>query len=125
MMLEGNAFIDQFQDDKLHDPTIIDLANRVNVTVDPELDALGPDEMRAVRVTLTMKDGKANKHSLLYRPGHCMNPIPDEALRAKFRDLAGRVITESAVERIENIVGNLDKENNPAAALGAALQDVR
>lgn len=125
MMLEGNAFIDQFQDSKLLDPTIIDLANRVNVTVDPELDALGPDEMRAVRVTLTMKDGKAYKHSLLYRPGHCMNPIPDEALRAKFRDLAGRVITKSAVERIENIVGNLDKETNPAAELGTALQDVR
>ncbi|RDV02016.1 MmgE/PrpD family protein [Undibacter mobilis] len=125
MMLEGNAFIDQFQDSKLLDPTIIDLANRVNVTIDPELDALGPDEMRAVRVTLTMKDGVAYKHSLLYRPGHCMNPIPDEALRAKFRDLAGRVITKGAVERIENIVGNLDKEKNPAAELGTALQDVR
>jgi aconitate decarboxylase len=125
MLLEGNVFIDQFQDHKLTDPAIIDLANRINVTVDPELDALGPDEMRAVRVAVTMKDGKQHQHSLLYRPGHFKNPIPDAALRAKFRDLAGRVITESAVERIENIVGNLDQENNPAAALGAALQDVR
>ncbi len=62
----------------------MNLADRVHVTVDPELDALGKDEMRAVRVTLTMKDGTAYKHELLYRPGHCMNPIPDAALRAKF-----------------------------------------
>ena len=125
MLLEGNVFIDQFQDRKLTDPAIIDLANRINVTVDPELDALGPDEMRAVRVTVTMTDGKQYKHSLLYRPGHFKNPIPDAALKAKFRDLAGRVITDRAVERIENIVGNLDNEANPAADLGAALQDVR
>ncbi|HVY86958.1 MAG TPA: MmgE/PrpD family protein [Caulobacterales bacterium] len=125
MLLEGNAFIDQFQDSKLTDPTIMNLADRVIVTVDPELDALGKDEMRAVRVTVTMRNGKQYKHSLLYRPGHCMNPIPDEALRAKFRDLAGRVIKESACARIETIVENLDKEANPAPLLATALQDVR
>ncbi len=125
MLLEGNAFIDQFQDSKLLDPTIMNLADRIYVTVDPELDALGKDEMRAVRVTVTMKNGEQYKHSLLYRPGHCMNPIPDDALRAKFRDLAGRVITESACSRIETLVADLDKEANPAATLAAALQDVR
>jgi 2-methylcitrate dehydratase PrpD len=125
MLLEGNAFIDQFQDSKLLDPTIMNLADRIYVTVDPELDALGKDEMRAVRVTVTMKNGEQYKHSLLYRPGHCMNPIPDDALRAKFRDLAGRVITESACSRIEALVADLDKEANPAPALAAALQDVR
>lgn len=125
MLLEGNAFIDQFQDHKLADPKIIDLANRINVTVDPELDALGPDEMRAVRVTVTMRDGREFKHSLLYRPGHFKNPIPDGALHAKFRDLAGRVITTAALDRIENLVGDLDKQADPAAPLGAALQDLR
>lgn len=125
MLLEGNAFIDQFQDHKLTDRKIMDLANRINVTIDPELDALGPDEMRAVRVTVTMKDGKEYKHSLLYRPGHFKNPIPDSALRAKFRDLAGRVITAKALDTIERVVDNLNSETNPAAVLGPALQDVK
>lgn len=124
MLLEGNAFIDQYQDSKLTDPMIMDLADRIIVTVDPELDAMGKDEMRAVRVTVTMKNGDVYKHEQIYRPGHFKNPIPDAALKAKFRDLAGRVIKPAAVERIENIVGNLDKETNPAAALGVALQDV-
>lgn len=125
MLLEGNAFIDQYQDSKLLDPTIRGLADRFVVTVDPELDAMGKDEMRAVRATVTMKDGAVYKHEQIYRPGHFKNPISDSALQAKFRDLAGRVITGEAVERIENIVGNLDREAVPAAALGVALQDVR
>lgn len=125
MLLEGNAFIDQYQDAKLLDPTIRGLADRFVVTVDPELDAMGKDEMRAVRATVTMKDGAVYKHEQIYRPGHFKNPISDSALQAKFRDLAGRVITGEAVERIENIVGNLDREAVPAAALGVALQDVR
>lgn len=125
MLLEGNAFIDQYQDSKLLDPAIMDLANRIIVTVDPELDALGKDEMRAVRVTVTMKDGKQYKHEQIYRPGHFKNPIPDEALHAKFRDLAGRVIKASALSRIEALVGDLEKEANPAPLLAAALQDLR
>ena len=125
MLLEGNAFIDQYQDAKLTDPTIMDLASRIVVSVDPELDAMGKDEMRAVRVTLTMRDGRVFKHEQIYRPGHFKNPIPDAQLRAKFRDLAGRVITAGAVERIENIVGDLDRQANPAATLGTALQDLR
>ncbi|WP_164778171.1 MmgE/PrpD family protein [Mesorhizobium sp. M7A.F.Ca.US.006.01.1.1] len=125
MLLEGDAFIDQYQTAKLTDPKIMDLADRFTVTVDPELDAMGKDEMRAVRVTVTMKDGNVYKHEQIYRPGHFKNPIPDTALQAKFRDLAGRVISTEAVERIQNIVGNLDREVSPAAALGSALQDVR
>jgi 2-methylcitrate dehydratase PrpD len=125
MLLEGNAFIDQYQDSKLLDPKIIDLANRIIVAVDPELDALGKDEMRAVRVTVTMKDGAQYKHEQIYRPGHFKNPLSDETLRAKFRDLAGRVIKDSALSRIESLVADLESEANPAPLLAVALQDVR
>lgn len=125
MLLEGNAFIDQFQDSKLRDPRIMDLAGRIVVTVDPELDAMGKDEMRAVRVTVTMKNGEVHNHEQIYRPGHFKNPIPDSALRAKFRDLAGRVITSAALDTIESVVDNLENEGNPAALLGPALQDVK
>jgi len=124
-LLEGNAFVDQYADDKLRDPKILDLANRVEVTVDPELDALGPHEMRAVRVTVTMKSGEEFKQEVIYRSGHWKNPIPDETLRAKFGDLAGRVLEKSAVETVEAIVSGLDKETLPAPRLGEALQRTR
>lgn len=123
-LLEGNAFIDQYVDEKLRDPKILALADKVEVVVDPELDALGPHEMRAVRVTVTTKSGDAFKEEVIYRPGHHKNPISDDDLRAKFRDLAGRVLKPSAVSAIESLVAGLDEERSPAAKLGAELQNV-
>lgn len=123
-LLEGTAFVDQYADEKLRDPKIIDLANRIEVVVDPELDALGPHEMRAVRATVTMKDGRSFDQEVIYRSGHWKNPMSDETLTSKFRDLAGRAITQEAVGKVEQIVQNLETQSEPAPALGAALQDV-
>lgn len=124
-LLEGTAFVDQYTDDKLRDPKILDLAGRVTVSVDPELDALGPHEMRAVRVAVRMRSGEVLRENVTYRSGHWKNPIPDDVLRAKFRDLAGRVITEDAVALVEELVGSLEAAPQPAPELGAALQSVR
>lgn len=124
-LLEGNAFIDQYVDEKLRDPKIMDLANRVEVVIDPELDALGPHEMRAVRVTVTMKSGEELHQEVIYRSGHWKNPLSDEVLAEKFRDLAGRVLKKDAVELIEKTVRDLETQGDPAPTLGAALQDIR
>ncbi|GGA76947.1 MmgE/PrpD family protein [Nitratireductor aestuarii] len=124
-LLEGNAFIDQYVDEKLRDPKILDLANRIEVVIDPELDAGGPHEMRAVRATVKLKDGRVLEESVTYRSGHWRNPIPPEALKEKFRDLAGRVLKAEAVKTIEDIVSSLDQQESPGARLGVALQDLR
>jgi len=124
-LLEGNAFIDQYTDDKLTDPKIIDLANRIEVYVDPELDAREKHQMRAVRVTVTMNDGSEHFHEQTYRSGHWRNPMSEEALKDKFRDLAGRVLVPAAVTEIEEIIDNLENEEAPAIRLGQVLQQTR
>ena len=124
-LLEGTAFVDQYQDSKLRDPAIMDLARRVEVVVDPQLNALGPDEMRAVRATVFTRAGERFVETVLYRSGHHKNPIPDHELRAKFRDLAGRVLTQDAVAAIERMVAGLEDEKDPGSSLGSPLQQVR
>lgn len=124
-LLEGTAFVDQYEDSRLRDPRVLDLARRVEVVVDSELDALGPDEMRAVRVTVFTKSGGRFTEKVLYRSGHHKNPIPDIELRAKFRDLAGRVLDTDAVAAIERVVAGLEHEKTPGAMLGVQLQQVR
>ena len=123
-LLEGNAFVDQYTDEKLRDPTILDLANRIEVVVAPDLNALGPHEMRAVRVTVTTKKGDEFKEAVTYRSGHWKNPLSDETLTAKFRDLAGRVLQADAVREIELIVSTLETQAKPGPALGEQLQKV-
>ena len=120
-LLEGTVFVDQYTDEKLRDPKILDLAGRVEVVVVSDLEALGPREMRAVRVSVTMKSGEVFKERVLYRSGHWKNPLSDETLASKFRDLAGRVLQPDAVTNIEAIVWGLDKQPNPGGALAAEL----
>jgi len=124
-LLEGNAFVDQYTDTKLRDPKILDLASRIEVVVDPELDALGPHEMRAVRVAVTMKSGDVFEEEVIYRSGHWKNPLSDDVLKAKFRDLASRVLAKEAVDQVEAIVSGLEREGEPAPRLGSALQMLR
>ena len=73
-LLEGNAFVDQYTDAKLRDPKIMELADRIESVVAPDLNSLGPHEMRAVRVTVTMKSGEKFTEKQLYRSGHWKNP---------------------------------------------------
>jgi 2-methylcitrate dehydratase PrpD len=124
-LIEGNAFIDQYTDDKLRDPTIMNLADRVEVVVAPDLDALGPHEMRAVRVTVTTKSGQKFTEGDWYRSGHWKKPISEEVLKKKFRDLAGRVLLDDAVTKIEQIVSSLETRAAPASELGPQLQRLR
>jgi 2-methylcitrate dehydratase PrpD len=124
-LLDGTAFVDQYRDDRLRDPKVLALAERVEVVVDPDLDALGPDEMRAVHVTVTTKNGDAYEQDVAYRSGHYKNPLPDEDLVEKFHDLARRRITDQAAEGIERVVSNLDREAGPAAAIAEHVQALR
>lgn len=124
-LLDGTAFVDQYTDDRLRDPKILDLADRVEVVIDPEIDGLGLDEMRAVRVTVTTRSGNKFQESVLYRSGHYKNPLTDQTLKAKFHDLASRVITAEAADAIDHVISNLEREKAPAPLIGHNAQRVR
>lgn len=123
-LIDGTAFVDGYTDERLADPQVLDLAGRVKVVVADDLDDLGKDEMRAVRVTLTTKSGDAHTESVTYRSGHWKNPISQQDLSAKFHNLAARVITAEAARGIEQIVTRLEAESDPVASLARHVQAV-
>jgi aconitate decarboxylase len=124
-LIDGTAFLDGYTDERLGDPRVIELANRFDCVVAPDLDALGKDEMRAVRVTLTTKAGDSHTESVTYRSGHWKNPITDEDLSAKFHNLTERIITKEAADAIEATVSDLENQSNPAPGLAARLQTLK
>jgi 2-methylcitrate dehydratase PrpD len=124
-LIDGTAFVDGYTDERLYDPQILALADRVQVVVAPDLDALGKDEMRAVRVTLTTTDGRSDTESVCYRSGHWKNPISDAELTAKFHRLATRMITDEAASSVADLVAHLEDATAPAADLAAHLQQLR
>lgn len=84
---------------------------RVRVYVDPELEALGYNEMR-MKVDLTLTDGRRLSGYAELARGHPKKPMSRDDLREKFMDCAQLVMpaaaAESALEHLRAI-GQVDR----------------
>ena len=58
--------------------------------------ALAP-RLRPARVTVTLKDGRSATHACDSHRGDFQQPFAESELRAKFRELAGVVLTPEGV----------------------------
>ena len=56
-LIDGDAFIDQFDESRLADPAILALMPRIGFLHDPELDRGGATKRHAVRIEALRKDG--------------------------------------------------------------------
>ena len=102
-VLERRAGIAQFADAKVQDPRTQLLMERVHVHVDPEIEALGYNEMR-MTVQITLRDGRKLAGFADAAKGHPKKPMSRADLREKFLDCAALVIAvpeaESALEHL-------------------------
>jgi len=96
-VLERRAGIAQFVDAKVQDPRTQALMARVHVHVDPEIEALGYNEMR-MTVTITLRDGRKLAGFADAAKGHPKKPMSRADLREKFLDCAARVMAPSEAE---------------------------
>jgi len=105
-VLERSAGIAQFVDAKVVDPRTRALMERVHVYVDPEIEALGYNEMR-MKVAITLKDGRRLAGRADMAKGHPRKPMTRDDLREKFVDCAMLVMpavkAEAALARLWEI----------------------
>lgn len=83
-ILRGHAWIDAFSDAAVADPATRALAARVTVLEDLGYTARQPAE-RLCRLTLRMADGSERQCIVTGTPGDPDRPLPEAALREKFR----------------------------------------
>lgn len=102
-VLDRAAGIAQFVDAKVTDPRTRALMERVHVHVDPEIEALGYNEMR-MTVGITLKDGRTLFGRADMAKGHPRKPMSRDDLREKFLDCAGLVMPpERASSALEHL----------------------
>jgi 2-methylcitrate dehydratase PrpD len=105
-VLERRAGIAQFVDAKVRDSRTQALMQRVHMHVDPQLEALGYNEMR-MTVAITLRDGRRLSGRADMAKGHPRKPMSRSELREKFMDCATLVMAapqaESALERLWEI----------------------
>ncbi|MGE3537414.1 MAG: MmgE/PrpD family protein [Candidatus Tectimicrobiota bacterium] len=100
IVVRGNAGYGSFTEAVLHDPVIAALRQRVQVTEDAQLSAVAP-RLKPARVTLTLKDGRQSTRTCESPRGDFQRPYQEAEIRAKFRELAGLVLTSPGVARLE------------------------
>ena len=108
LILRGNAGYHAFTEEAVRDPAIAALRRRVAVREDPALNTNVP-RLKPARVTVTLTDGRQITRLRESARGDFQEPYGEDEVRAKFRELAGVVLSPGAVTRVEELVERLDE----------------
>lgn len=96
-LTHGSVRFAAFEPGRLDNPGTRDLMRRVDVAVDPQLDAAFPAQ-RAARVSIEARDGRREEFYQPTRIGDPDAPLSDAQLEAKYLELAGPVLGEAAAK---------------------------
>ena len=98
-LADDAALVEQFTPARIADPAVTDLASRVAIEVDPEMDAIYPGRYAGI-VTVTLTDGRRLRKRVDFSKGMPENPMSLEEIHAKFRSLATAAVGEPEAERL-------------------------
>lgn len=117
-LLEGRVLVDQFREERLSDPQVIDLAHRVEFVLDPEIDCIYPEKF-ASKVEVVLKDGRSLWLRVDYPKGSPENPMTPDEVEEKFKTLSRTVKDETDIASILELYQNLDRlmDLSPLVAL--------
>ena len=111
-LIDGDAFIDQFNEERLSDPAILALMPRITFMHDPELDRGGATKRHAVRIEAVRRDGSVLSTEIEQRRGSPNRPLGIGEVEQKFRRLAGVVLSPRDIEDVMGLVATIERKNH-------------
>jgi 2-methylcitrate dehydratase PrpD len=107
----GSARKAAFAPERRADPALRALMGRVELSVDPELDAAFPKQ-RAARVEIETMSGERYRHFAPTRKGDPDSPLSDDEISEKYRELAEAELGGTASERLLERLWRIDDVAN-------------
>lgn len=117
-LTRGRFTLAELEDDALGDAAILDLAQKVRVSEDPD-SAFPAAYSGAVEIELA--DGRVLRHREQVNRGHDERPLTNAEVVAKFRETIGRVAPDATADRVLNAVLSLG-DGTPAADFAEACR---
>lgn len=114
MLLENDVFVDQFTEEKIRDPKVLALIERINITHDPEMDGTGYLEGNPIEIEL--KDGTVLSAWGKVRGGRD-NPVERDEVLDKFRKVTARRLTPAQQDAVIVQCDRLDSADDAAALI--------
>lgn len=113
-MIVGKNQREQYSMELIQDPSIIEMASRVEVLPDMELEALYDEKWPSV-VEVTTKDGRVLSARRDLPKGEPEYPLSDQELKQKYVSLATDCVSAERAEAIWAAVSKLDEMDDVAA----------
>lgn len=107
-LMYGEVGLAQMMGDATRDPRVHNLAARVQVIHDLEMDKLRP-ALRPASVEVRLRDGRKVSGRVDFPKGDARKPLSERELLDKFASLARGVVGEEKIKRIQDAVFALDK----------------
>ncbi len=90
-LTHGDLAPQRFSEEAITDRGVLELADRISFSVDPELDALYPRAWPSI-VSVTTRDGRTLERRVDHPAGDPENGLTDEDVAAKFTSLVGPLL---------------------------------
>ena len=104
----GKIELEEFEEEKIKDPKIFNLMQKIKVIRDSTFTAEYPEGFPCL-LNVTTRTGKEYSMKVTYPKGHPKNPMTDKEIEDKFRKLAGNVLPQNKIDAILDRMWNLEK----------------
>jgi 2-methylcitrate dehydratase PrpD len=106
MLIRGRAGLEEFTDEAIHDPVVLELAKKVRYELDPTIDY--PRHFSG-HVKIRLADGTVLEENQPHPRGGLESPLPPEEIEAKFRANARLALSEGQLDLIVKSVKTLEQ----------------
>jgi len=106
-LIDGALTHASFNDDRLRDPAVLGLLDRIQIVETDECNAGYPDGIPN-RVIVRLRDGREFSQLVKYPRGHAGNPMTDDEVIAKFRQQATGVISSATADRLIELTMSME-----------------
>jgi 2-methylcitrate dehydratase len=108
---DGAISTHSFEPDRILDPSLRPIMQRITVSENPEFSARFPHELTS-RIEITTKSGEQFVEQSSYPKGHIQNPMSDDEVAAKFMLACTPRLGQTRAEHALEVLWNLDKLKN-------------
>jgi 2-methylcitrate dehydratase PrpD len=107
-IFDGDVFIDQFTEDRIRDPQIMEFIPKIVIEEDRRIDAEGPLKRHSVNVKIFTRTDRTYERKIDYPWGNPKNPMTKADIEAKFRKLTGKAMANKKIDQLIEKILNLD-----------------
>ncbi|GJM19029.1 MAG: 2-methylcitrate dehydratase [Phycisphaeraceae bacterium] len=108
-LVDGMVTPDQFRDERVQDPALIPIMDKVKVVANEEFEARFP-EFQPSRVTITLADGSSHVQQVDVPKGDARDPMTADEIKVKFDALGRPAIGQDGCDKAGELIMKIDDE---------------